>query len=67
MWHNGVAVQRQRRGMTQQALAETVGCDARHISRWEQGDRLPSLPWAFRLAWALECRIEDLWWWEPDA
>ncbi len=62
MWRNGIAVQRQRQHLTQAQLADVVGCDPRHISRWEKGERLPSLPWAFRLASALECRIEDLWW-----
>jgi DNA-binding XRE family transcriptional regulator len=66
MWHNGLAVQRQRWHLTQQQLAALVECDPRHISRWEQGVRLPSLPWAFRLAKALDCRIEDLWWEEDD-
>lgn len=65
MWRNGLAVLRQRRGWTQLDLALKTGCDPRHISRWEKGTRLPSLPWAFRLAWALECRVEDVWWWEP--
>ncbi len=66
MWKNGLAVQRQQCGLTQKTLADKIGCDPRHISRWEKGERLPSLPWAFYLADALNCRIEDLWWWEPD-
>ena len=30
-------------GMSQEALGSVIGCDASHLSRWECGDRAPSL------------------------
>lgn len=48
------------KGMTQQQLAEAVGCLRGDISRWERGERRPSIGSAIKLARALDCKIEDL-------
>ena len=46
--------------MTQQQLAEAVGCLRGDISRWERGSRRPNTGSAIKLARALDCKIEDL-------
>lgn len=48
------------KGMTQQQLAEAVGCLRGDISRWERGERRPNTGSAMKLARALGCKIEDL-------
>lgn len=48
------------KGMTQQQLAEAVGCLRGDISRWERGSRRPNTGSAIKLARALDCKIEDL-------
>ena len=47
-------------GMTQQQLAEAVGCLRGDISRWERSSRRPNTGPAIKLARALDCKIEDL-------
>lgn len=48
------------KGMTQQQLAEAVGCLRGDIGRWERGERRPNTGSALKLARALGCKIEDL-------
>ena len=48
------------KGWTQSRLAEEVGCLRGDISRWERGERRPSIGSAIKLANALNCKIEDL-------
>lgn len=48
------------RGMTQADLATRLGTTAATISRYESGQREPTLPVAAKLAEALGCTINDL-------
>ena len=47
--------QRRRRGLSQAALAAAVGRDRSTVSRWEAGERLPTLAALVALARALRC------------
>lgn len=51
---------RQKRGMTQQALAEVAGMSLTYISNMEHGLKVPSLTTILRLAVALDCKVMDL-------
>lgn len=51
---------REALGMSQQSLAEKVGVNQTAISQWERGISMPTLPKAFALAGALNCKVEDL-------
>ncbi len=62
MWRNRLAEARRRQGLTQRALALRLGVAESHVSRWEHGERLPSLPWALRLARVLGHPVEWLFW-----
>lgn len=51
---------RQKRGLSQQALAERVGIPQTHVSAMELGIQFPNLLTVHRLAIALECKVTDL-------
>ena len=51
---------RQKRGMTQQALADVAGMSLTYISNMEHGLKVPSLTTIIRLAVALNCKVIDL-------
>lgn len=57
---NPIARMRLAKGLTQNQLAEAVGCLRGDISRWERGSRRPNTGSAIKLARALDCKIEDL-------
>ena len=51
---------REQMGLTQQQLARKTGVSRVSISRYESGQREPTLTIAAKLAAALGCTIEDL-------
>lgn len=51
---------RKRLGLSQQDLADKVGVDGSLICYWENGKRLPSAKLLPTLAYALDCRVGDL-------
>jgi putative transcriptional regulator len=51
--------------MTQQELAERVGCTRQTIGALEQGGYAPSLALAFRIARAFGLGVEDVFEYEP--
>ena len=51
---------RERLGLSQQDLADKVGVDGSLVCCWESGKRLPSTKLLPALAYALECRVGDL-------
>lgn len=53
----------ERSEMTQQALADACGVTRQTIIALEAGKYAPSLELAFRIAHALEVRIEDVFHW----
>ena len=61
---NEVRVQRDRRGLSQAALAETLGVSRQTINAIEKGRYMPSLPLAFALAEYFKTTIERLF--EPE-
>lgn len=55
---------RKERGLQQTELAKAVLTDARTISRYETGDRNPSIEMGLRLATYLHVAMDDLFWLE---
>lgn len=51
---------RLERGMTQAALAESVGCLPKDVSRWERGVCTPSAASLIKLANALGCSVDEI-------
>jgi len=51
---------RERKGLTQQKLADLAGVHIRYIAFLESGDRTPSLKVAYKLADILETPVEDI-------
>lgn len=51
---------RQKRGLTQQALADSAGMSLTYISNMEHGLKVPSLTTILRLAVALDCKVMGL-------
>ena len=57
---SAMARARMAAGMTQERLAEAVGCLRKDISRWERGHHVPSGTTLAKIAKALGCTIEEL-------
>ncbi len=55
-----IARLRLERGLTQQQLAQKIGCLNKDISRWEHGVCKPGASYLAKLAVALDCSIEAL-------
>ncbi len=51
---------REARGWSQYRLAHHIGVDESTVSRWESGNRTPTLPMLYRIAEVLGCRAADL-------
>jgi putative molybdopterin biosynthesis protein len=61
---NGLVAHRHRHGLKQQDLADRAGITRQCLSTLEAGRSAPSTTVALRLAQALECHVEDLFWLE---
>jgi putative transcriptional regulator len=57
---NSLRAAREARGLTQAQLAELVGVSRKTINTVENGIYVPSTVIALKLAWALETRVEAL-------
>ena len=55
-----IAKRRMELGITQQQLAEKVGCYAKDVSRWENGVFVPHVETMLKIATVLDCTIDDL-------
>jgi transcriptional regulator with XRE-family HTH domain len=64
---NRLRVLRVERGLGQRQLAALIGVDRSNLSRFESGDREPSVRVALRLAAALEVSVEELGFADPRA
>lgn len=65
--HNRLKQTRLRLGMSQKRLAEAAGVTRQAIGAIESGQFSPSVHVALRIARALGCRVEDLFWLDPPA
>ncbi len=54
MIQENIKAARKAAGVTQKELAETIGVYQKDISRWERGERLPSLEMFVKLCRALD-------------
>lgn len=63
---NNIEILRKSKGMTQQALAATVGVSRQTIISLENGKYSPSIELAFKLARVFEKSIEDLFIYEEE-
>src|SRR5262252_8829486 len=59
---NCVGRRRAAAGLRQQELAARIGISRQSLSVLEAGHSAPSTAIALRLAQALDCRVEDLFW-----
>lgn len=51
---------RKAAGLTQQELAEELGCNQKDVSRWESGLHEPSALTLKRMAQVLGCKMEEI-------
>ncbi len=63
---NELKVWRAKADVTQEELADEVGVARQTINAIERGRYDPSLELAFELAEYFDCRIEDVFTYEPD-
>lgn len=59
-WRNCIRPMREKRGMTQQQLAEATGMKQGNIAATERHNREPSVGTLLRIAKALDCTVDDL-------
>lgn len=52
--------QRKRNGLTQEQLAELTGIKPPHISKYENGKILPSIESLRKIAYTLNCLVDEL-------
>ena len=57
---SAVRAARKRKGLTQECLAEKIGRAARHISAIEIGERSPGFPTLCKLIYALNLKIDPI-------
>ncbi len=57
---NRVKMYRIMKNMRQVDLANAAGCSQQEISGVEKGEIMPTIYVAFRIAWALDRKVEDL-------
>lgn len=55
-----IAKARLNAGLTQQQLADKIGCTQKDISRWERGERNAKIDKLKLIAEALKCDIKEL-------
>ena len=67
MFHDNLIQLRKLKGLTQEALAETVGVTRQAIAKWEAGDSVPDLEKCRLLAETFGVTLDDLANYEPDA
>ncbi len=63
---NGLSERRRERGLGQAELAQAVGLSRQALSAIEAGRSVPSTLVALRLARALDCAVESLFWLEDE-
>ena len=63
---NRLAAARAERGISQAKLAETVGVSRNTISSIETGQFCPTAYLAYLLCIALECKFEDMFYFEKE-
>lgn len=57
---NAIRDLREAKGLTQAELAQRIGVQQPAIVKYENGDCMPPLTRAFRLAHALDCTVQEL-------
>ena len=55
-----ILILRKKRNLTQEALAEAVGVTRQTVAKWENGESIPDLELAGKLAAALDVSLDDL-------
>ena len=51
---------RERKGLTQKDLAQSVGVDQSAVSLWEKGKTMPRADVAIKLTQLLDCTLDDI-------
>ena len=65
--NNNIKTIRIERNILQEDLARAVNCSSRSMSRYETGERCPSLEMAMRIACYLQLGLDELFYLEDDS
>lgn len=57
---DNIQILRKKRNLTQEGLAEAVGVTRQTVAKWENGESMPDLELAGKLAAALDVSLDDL-------
>ena len=57
---------RAAKDLSQQQLAERVGVSRQTINAIEKGEYNPTIKLCLKICWALDCRLDDLFWEEKE-
>ena len=63
---NRLKVARAERGLSQGDLAKLVGVSRQTINAIEKGEYNPTIKLCLKICWALDCRLDDLFWEEKE-
>ncbi|MGM0904443.1 MAG: helix-turn-helix transcriptional regulator [Bacillota bacterium] len=63
---NNVKVARTKAGLTQQQLADAVGITRQTVSLIEKGKYNPSLKLCLQICYAVQAKLDDLFWLEKE-
>ena len=61
-----VKAARAQRDLTQKDLADAVGVSRQTINAIEKGEYNPTIKLCLKICWALDCRLDDLFWEEKE-
>ena len=59
-------VARAKKDMTQKDLANTIGVSRQTINAIEKGEYNPTIKLCLRICWALDAKLDDLFWEEKN-
>ena len=59
-------IARARKDMTQKELEEQLGVSRQTINAIETGEYNPTIKLGLKICWALDCRLDDLFWEEKE-
>ena len=59
-------IARAKKDMTQKELAKQIGVSRQTINAIEKGEYNPTIKLCLKICWALDCRLDDLFWEEKE-
>ena len=59
-------ISRSKKYMTKKEIADQIGVSRQTINAIEKGEYNPTIKLCLKICWALDCRLDDLFWEEKE-